>query len=418
MAIKKQAKDEDEGGDDTDETKLNETGSVELASRTINYSSLFTIEGFISTCSHNAGRSAPDRQYFYVNKRPCEHAKLTKLVNEQFHQFNRSQYPMFVLNVTTHTENVDVNVTPDKLQMFIRHEAALMAIIKSSLVNMYSRLYTTVNVSDTSINQPSPKSQALMASFVIKQPAPSPLVHSKPLPDENVSPPAKSSTLPELKIVETRRPVVQPSPERVREVLSILSPSKTNQPEPVKTPPPLQPKRNREELSPPSEFLRERVLKQPKLSIDPTTGSPEILSPKRSDQATTRSPSNQRSRSKSPSDITNLLRKSRSPILAVKPIWGGLASESESSTGCSETTGSPFSLSEKKSMFQNRIGSPSSTREPPVASSSLISMDSSFADRIDLHMCNRKTGIIDSPEVTKSHRFVEHHLIDNDQNEG
>ena len=63
------------------------------------YSNIFKIEGHISDCGHTCGRSAADRQYFYVNKRPCDHSKLTKIINEIFHQFNRHQYPMFVLNI-------------------------------------------------------------------------------------------------------------------------------------------------------------------------------------------------------------------------------------------------------------------------------------------------------------------------------
>ena len=31
-----------------------------------NYKAIFQIEGYISDCSHNCGRSAPDRQYIYV----------------------------------------------------------------------------------------------------------------------------------------------------------------------------------------------------------------------------------------------------------------------------------------------------------------------------------------------------------------
>lgn len=342
---------------------------------------MFTIEGFISTCSHNAARSAPDRQYLYVNKRPCEHARLVKLINEQFHQFNRNQYPMFVLNIVTHTENVDVNVTPDKLQMFIRHEAALMAIIKSSLVKMYLRLYTTVNVSDTSI-VPSPKSQAIMSSFLIKPANTSAKLVSNQL-NEN-----EENEKIDLKLVETKRPILEPSPERVRQVLSVLSSPKQQQGNNTEKSEP--PKRSREDLSPPSEFFRERVLKQPKLTSE---------SPAR------------RSNSKSPPDIRDLLRKPpQSPqFLTVKPIYGSSSTSSDS--------GSPFSLTEKKSMFQNRIGSPikiseepsSSSLLQPLASSSMMStmMDSSFADRIDLHMCNRQTAVLDSPAVeTRTHRRI------------
>lgn len=32
----------------------------------------FTIDGWISSCQHGCGRSARDRQYFFVNDRPCE----------------------------------------------------------------------------------------------------------------------------------------------------------------------------------------------------------------------------------------------------------------------------------------------------------------------------------------------------------
>lgn len=36
------------------------------------YDSKFKLEGYISSCSHGSGRSSKDRQYFYVNSRPCD----------------------------------------------------------------------------------------------------------------------------------------------------------------------------------------------------------------------------------------------------------------------------------------------------------------------------------------------------------
>lgn len=36
----------------------------------------FHIEGFMSSCRHGNGRSAPDRQFFYINGRPCEPTKV------------------------------------------------------------------------------------------------------------------------------------------------------------------------------------------------------------------------------------------------------------------------------------------------------------------------------------------------------
>nr|AGH55784.1 PMS2 [Brachionus calyciflorus] len=145
-----------------------ETGDnlVEMSQEISKYSEHFKIEGYISSCSHNQGRSAPDRQYFYVNKRPCDHSKITKLVNEIYHQFNRTQYPMFVLSIKMDSHDVDVNVTPDKLQMFFKNESILLAILKASLLKMFNKNYKSVNVNDTSFHNE--KSSELMRSFVSK----------------------------------------------------------------------------------------------------------------------------------------------------------------------------------------------------------------------------------------------------------
>jgi len=32
----------------------------------------FDIDGFISSCAHDSGRRVPDKQYFYLNKRPVD----------------------------------------------------------------------------------------------------------------------------------------------------------------------------------------------------------------------------------------------------------------------------------------------------------------------------------------------------------
>lgn len=39
--------------------------------------SVFSLDGFISTCAHNHGRGANDRQFYYVNSRPCEPSKVS-----------------------------------------------------------------------------------------------------------------------------------------------------------------------------------------------------------------------------------------------------------------------------------------------------------------------------------------------------
>ncbi len=80
-------------------------------------------------------------------------AQLSRAVNEVYHSYNRHQYPCVVLNITTargkgHThqtcvlctstfppslspDSMDVNVTPDKRQVMLHHEKALLLLIKA-----------------------------------------------------------------------------------------------------------------------------------------------------------------------------------------------------------------------------------------------------------------------------------------------
>ncbi|KRY33411.1 Serine palmitoyltransferase 1, partial [Trichinella spiralis] len=95
------------------------------------------IVGFVSSVQQ--GRSSGDRQFTYVNNRPCEIRKITQLVNEVYHQFNPVQYPVFVLYINVPTEMLDVNCTPDKRLVYISRENLLLAILRHSLTEMYGQ---------------------------------------------------------------------------------------------------------------------------------------------------------------------------------------------------------------------------------------------------------------------------------------
>ncbi|XP_017338511.1 mismatch repair endonuclease PMS2 [Ictalurus punctatus] len=116
---------------------------------------LFTISGYVSQADHGVGRSATDRQFFFINKRPCDPSKVSKLVNEVYHMFNRHQYPFVALNISVASECVDVNVTPDKRQVFLQEEKVLLAILKSSLIAMY----------ETGVNKISPNLTPLITGI-------------------------------------------------------------------------------------------------------------------------------------------------------------------------------------------------------------------------------------------------------------
>ncbi|XP_034050228.1 mismatch repair endonuclease PMS2 [Thalassophryne amazonica] len=98
---------------------------------------LFIITGFVSRGDHGVGRSSTDRQFFFINNRPCDPVKVSKVVNEVYHMYNRHQYPFVALNISVASECVDVNVTPDKRQIFLQEEKLLLAILKTSLIAMY-----------------------------------------------------------------------------------------------------------------------------------------------------------------------------------------------------------------------------------------------------------------------------------------
>jgi DNA mismatch repair protein PMS2 len=118
--------------------ELNEEIKVEFKIDCLAECDLFQIEGYISNCKNNHGRSAQDRQYLYINKRPCESQRVIKLINEVYRNYNQNQYPMFILNISLNSKDVDVNVTPDKLKIFIKNENILLGILKGSLKNMFS----------------------------------------------------------------------------------------------------------------------------------------------------------------------------------------------------------------------------------------------------------------------------------------
>lgn len=51
-------------------------------------------------------------------------------MNEVYHQYNGHQQPFVFLNVSSARDSVDVNVTPDKRQVFLEHEKLLIATVK------------------------------------------------------------------------------------------------------------------------------------------------------------------------------------------------------------------------------------------------------------------------------------------------
>lgn len=108
-----------------------------------------TWECFVSSCCHKLGRSAPDRQFFYINGRPCDLPKISKLINYIYHQYNNKQYPFVFLNIKLDKSSIDVNVTPDKRTIFFTEEQLIFAMIKSNFERIWKDMqgvYTIKNI--------------------------------------------------------------------------------------------------------------------------------------------------------------------------------------------------------------------------------------------------------------------------------
>ncbi|KAJ8938444.1 hypothetical protein NQ314_011480 [Rhamnusium bicolor] len=112
----------------------------------------FSLEFLISSVVHGSGRSTTDRQFYFVNSRPCELSRLIKLVNEVYKQFNCGQYPFVFLNVTTKSL-VDINVTPDKRQVYLENEKLLLAIVKASLLEAFKVFPSTFKMQNLGISK-------------------------------------------------------------------------------------------------------------------------------------------------------------------------------------------------------------------------------------------------------------------------
>lgn len=97
----------------------------------------FKFEGYISSCTHGSGRSSRDRQFIFINGRPCEPKQVIKIINDTYHRFNVQQSPFVALNMIVERSEVDVNLTPDKRQVLVNNEMILRLALKKSLLSTF-----------------------------------------------------------------------------------------------------------------------------------------------------------------------------------------------------------------------------------------------------------------------------------------
>jgi DNA mismatch repair ATPase MutL len=106
------------------------------------------VSGLISSAAWGQGRSSADRQFYYVNGRPCDLKPISRAINEVYKSFNTNQTPLSILDfripagqlsvlrqesrADTVVESVDINVSPDKRTIFLHSEVNLISALRVS----------------------------------------------------------------------------------------------------------------------------------------------------------------------------------------------------------------------------------------------------------------------------------------------
>ncbi|OJA10923.1 hypothetical protein AZE42_03052 [Rhizopogon vesiculosus] len=121
------------------------------------------VRGLISKFAVGAGRTGSDRQYFFINGRPCNPGKVQKAFNEVYKSFSAGHFPFIVADFILPTHACDVNVSPDKRTIFLHSEQNLIQALKIALEEAFASSRSTFDVGTQPSQQP-----ALHPSFTRK----------------------------------------------------------------------------------------------------------------------------------------------------------------------------------------------------------------------------------------------------------
>ncbi|CAH9079164.1 unnamed protein product [Cuscuta europaea] len=137
----------------------------------------FEIDGFISKGGNGSGRNSGDRQFFFVNGRPVDMPKVSKLVNEMYRAANSKQFPIAIMNFVISPRAYDVNVTPDKRKIFFSDECSILGSLREALDKIYSpdlASYSVNTFEDTTPEKHNSKTymQQTMSDLRLKQVSP------------------------------------------------------------------------------------------------------------------------------------------------------------------------------------------------------------------------------------------------------
>lgn len=179
------------------------------------------MRGVISKFSPGNGRAGPDRQFLFINGRPCNPTKIQKTFNEVYRSFNTNQSPFIIADFILPTDSCDINVSPDKRTILLHSENALVAALKEALETSFASSRSTFVVQGSSsqrdvTRKPRPESTQVAVDRVVERngddvievednkPEESPKTTSSPISAEIVSSFPRASPGASKAIVEER----------------------------------------------------------------------------------------------------------------------------------------------------------------------------------------------------------------------
>ncbi|GBE87291.1 DNA mismatch repair protein [Sparassis crispa] len=107
------------------------------------------VRGLVSRFAVGCGRASTDRQFFFINGRPCNPSKVQKAFNEVYRTFNANQVPFVVADFILPTDSCDVNVSPDKRTILLHSENSLVQALKSALEETFASSRATYDVNSS-----------------------------------------------------------------------------------------------------------------------------------------------------------------------------------------------------------------------------------------------------------------------------
>ncbi|XP_059072199.1 uncharacterized protein LOC131873144 [Cryptomeria japonica] len=112
----------------------------------------YSFYGYISKV--NEGRNSSDCQFIYINKKPCDVPKVSKLINEVYRTYSNNQFPFYCLFIIVQPWACDFNV-PRKRAVILQDENKLCEILRESLeIVLVDSIPQTTSQEKTTITLP------------------------------------------------------------------------------------------------------------------------------------------------------------------------------------------------------------------------------------------------------------------------